>query len=378
VLNISQTWHQVRPGEVRNDCGGCHAHAQRGLEFEKTAAAKWDYQIHDLTRQTPVLSKNALGETITKYLDKRLMSVEFHRDIKPILKRSCVQCHTAANMQGNLNLDDDFVVGGFDNTYNRLADDRDAKFGYKPVINSKTWRGTNASRYVRSFQSRRSLLIWKIFGARLDGWTNADHPTESTLGDASTLPTGSDPNLADIDYTGTIMPPPNSTVPPLSADEKMLFARWIDLGAPVDASDPALKKYGWISDEQKPTLNVSMPHGGNHQKIVKQIRFGAFDNTSGLDRTSISVKADFAINGKPAGTELAADFIETADHVWTLKLAKPIAFAGASKIIVTVKDLAGNQTTAGRTFSVGIPIESPPLGKSRQARDLDALMPATE
>ncbi len=27
VLNTAQTWHQVRPGETRNDCGGCHAHA---------------------------------------------------------------------------------------------------------------------------------------------------------------------------------------------------------------------------------------------------------------------------------------------------------------------------------------------------------------
>ncbi len=28
VLNMAQTWHQVRPGEMRADCGGCHAHSQ--------------------------------------------------------------------------------------------------------------------------------------------------------------------------------------------------------------------------------------------------------------------------------------------------------------------------------------------------------------
>jgi hypothetical protein len=27
VLNMAQTWHQLRPGEIRNDCGGCHAHS---------------------------------------------------------------------------------------------------------------------------------------------------------------------------------------------------------------------------------------------------------------------------------------------------------------------------------------------------------------
>ena len=35
VLNMAQTWHQVRPGEVRNDCGGCHAHSQKPTDFEQ-------------------------------------------------------------------------------------------------------------------------------------------------------------------------------------------------------------------------------------------------------------------------------------------------------------------------------------------------------
>ncbi len=44
VLNMAQTWHQLRPGEVRHDCGGCHAHSQKPTEFDLTAAAKPDYQ----------------------------------------------------------------------------------------------------------------------------------------------------------------------------------------------------------------------------------------------------------------------------------------------------------------------------------------------
>ena len=50
MLNMAQTWHQVRPGEARNDCGGCHAHSQKPTPFEQTAAAQPDYQIFDLTR----------------------------------------------------------------------------------------------------------------------------------------------------------------------------------------------------------------------------------------------------------------------------------------------------------------------------------------
>src|SRR5258708_30557600 len=56
VLNMAQTWHQVRPGEIRNDCGGCHAHSQKPTLFEKTAAAKPDYPIFDLTKNTPLLT----------------------------------------------------------------------------------------------------------------------------------------------------------------------------------------------------------------------------------------------------------------------------------------------------------------------------------
>jgi hypothetical protein len=53
LLNASQTWHQLRPGEVRTDCGGCHAHAQVGTEFARTAAAQPAYQVHDLTQTVP-------------------------------------------------------------------------------------------------------------------------------------------------------------------------------------------------------------------------------------------------------------------------------------------------------------------------------------
>ena len=31
---MAQTWHQLRPGEVRNDCGGCHAHSQKPTLFK--------------------------------------------------------------------------------------------------------------------------------------------------------------------------------------------------------------------------------------------------------------------------------------------------------------------------------------------------------
>src|SRR5207302_4680199 len=59
VLTMAQTWHQVRPGEVRNNCGGCHAHSQQPTLFEKTAAARPDYPLWDLTANPPLFTTKA-------------------------------------------------------------------------------------------------------------------------------------------------------------------------------------------------------------------------------------------------------------------------------------------------------------------------------
>src|SRR5262249_18713081 len=39
-LTMAQTWHQLRPGEIRYDCGGCHAHSQKPTQFADTYAAR--------------------------------------------------------------------------------------------------------------------------------------------------------------------------------------------------------------------------------------------------------------------------------------------------------------------------------------------------
>ncbi len=94
VLNMAQTWHQVRPGEIRNDCGGCHAHSQQPTRFEATAAARTDYQIFDLTTRTPLITTKANDESKRKWDAKNqtglryepsVKNVEYHRDIKPLL-----------------------------------------------------------------------------------------------------------------------------------------------------------------------------------------------------------------------------------------------------------------------------------------------------
>lgn len=382
VLNMAQTWHQLRPGEIRHDCGGCHAHSQQPTEFALTAAAKPDYRIFDLTKQTPLLTTRESDESRKKWdereqsglrFDKTVKNVEYHRDIKPILDRSCAACHTEkrGSAAGNLVLDDESLIDGVPGTYYRLALDHGnggARFGHKPVLGIGTWRQTNASRYIRMFQSRRSLLVWKILGRRTDGWTNDDFPTETTPGDPTTLqqrgkPVANTPenrNLADLDFAGSPMPPPDAVarhqVAPLTAEDRLTIVRWIDLGCPIDLdfdrSRPRRHGLGWMGDDNRPTLTLTYPRAGENE-ILPRILIGMHDYYSGLDSSSLVVGADFAVNGVPPGRNLAGNFKEVNQGVWELKLDSPIHEMQRGTILVSVKDRQGNATVIERRFSVG-------------------------
>lgn len=346
VLNMAQTWHQVRPGEMRVDCGGCHAHSQAPLAFESTAAGQPGFEPVDTVASTPLLTLVG-DEPALRIEPASHVDVEFLRDIRPILQARCVSCHQGPSPPGNLDLGNLAPVQGLPGDYFRLAADDGAQFGHPPVIPNRRWRQSNASRYLRPFQSRRSLLVWKLFGRRLDGWSNADHPTESIPGNAATLPPGAQPNEADIDYTGSVMPPPPAL--PLGADERLAFVRWIDLGAPIDTGNPA---FGWHLDDLKPTLEVSAPRAGVLRDVVDVIRVGFADANSGIAPGSLSIRADVVVAGRAAGTELADLALPAGDGIVEIALAPPLHSLPQAHLTVTVRDVQGNITRVGRRFSV--------------------------
>lgn len=357
VLHAAQTWHQVRPGEARTNCGGCHAHSQMPLSFETTAAGQPGFQVWDLARETPLLTRNPDGTPGLAVSHLPVVNVEFYRDIRPLLQRSCVSCHTGgAAAPGALDLSVTTVTNGLPGDYCRLAADGQAQWGYPPVIANGTWRQTNASRYVRAFQSRRSLLVWKLFGERLDGWSNADHPTESTPGDPSTLPPGADPNEADLDFSGSIMPPPGSGAPPLSDAERLTIVRWIDLGCPIDTGQGSAAEFGWHLDDQRPTVALSLPRPGINPEPLDRLRFGLADAYTGLDLGSLSVTSDTALAGRPAGSQLADLAASVADGIWEIELGAPIPPLPRIHLEVSVRDLQGNVTRARRRFSTLVPL----------------------
>ncbi len=402
VLNFAQTWHQLRPGEMRVNCGGCHAHSQQPTPFEKTRAAQPDYAVWDLVNTTPLVvargrdeSKkqwDASNETGLRFASAfpplakgglggvAPVNVEYFRDIQPILKRSCVHCHTAKDGKepaGKLNLDaDDELVqienqGKFPGTYARLAHDERAKFGHKPV-GWDSWGYPNASRYIRMFQSRRSLLVWKIFGERLDGFSNDDHPSEEKPGAQKLVWKGKEVDVQkfrarqDLDYLPPQMPPPEAVkagkVAPLSDEDKRTIVRWIDLGCPIDLDSPRpsgergrgegqAAGYGWFLDENRPTLNVTLPAPGANAELGR-ILIGMHDYGTGIDMKSFTVTADFAVDGVPAGQNLADRFKATAQGVWEYRLERPLSELGRGKLTVSVADGQGNIARLERAFTV--------------------------
>jgi hypothetical protein len=394
MLTMAQTWHQVRPGEIRHDCGGCHAHSQKPTEFRLTAAAKKDYDVLDLAYKTPLLTSKAQdesgqqwdtkNETGLRFEDKAVVNVEFYRDVLPIFRRSCSDCHSKSNPKpaANLVLDDVEMVkasggggmfratpgGKVPATFAMLAMGNFERYGHKHVQGG--WQLPQVSRYVRVYQAKRSLLAWKLLGRRTDGWSNDDFPTATVPGDPNTLRLGGELvdakerrnlMLADVDFIGSRMPPPSAVmagkVKPLTEEDRRTIFRWIDLGCPIDIefASASPKKNGpgsgWLDDETRPAIALTHPHRGRNRRL-DLIRIGLHDAYTGVDKTSFTVTADFAIDGVASGENLVSRFLVKSGGVYELKLKKHIVDLPDGTLTVSVKDKAGNITRVKRSFKV--------------------------
>jgi hypothetical protein len=165
-------------------------------------------------------------------------------------------------------------------------------------------------------------------------------------------------NRADLDFTGSVMPPPEAVkagkVKPLTDEDRLTLVRWIDLGCPIDLEydpeKPEATGFGWMLDDQRPTLTMAVPRAGANPPLDR-ILIGAHDY-GGLDRSSLDVTADFAVNDIPAGQPLAGKFERAGAGIWQLRLATPLTVE-RGKLTVSIKDRQGNVTRIERTFSAG-------------------------
>lgn len=199
VLTTSQTWHQVRPGEVKTDCAGCHFHSAPGQPFSKTFAATPEYKIPDLTTNEP-------------------WTVEWYRDIAPIVDAKCKMCHSGA----------------------------DAPEGFTFAVTSQN------NNELRNFTER----------SRADPYRALKSQMYNKARDGA-------------------MPPPDSGIEPLTEEEVLKIGQWIDLGMQVNKQEPVFSppntmssfRNGVFEDDSLPTLHVSE---------AGTLKVGAFDYFSGL------------------------------------------------------------------------------------------------
>src|SRR5262249_55922301 len=109
---------------------------------------------------------------------------------------------------------------------------------------------------------------------------------------------------------------------------------------------------GWMQDDNRPTLALTYPRPGVNQPLTRLL-VGMHDYDSGLDMDSFRVTADFAVDGIPAGENLASKFKPAGPSIWEWKLSAAISELREGLFTVSVKDRQGNQTEIKRKFSVG-------------------------
>ena len=118
-------------------------------------------------------------------------------------------------------------VGGSHNDHNS-RDGRPAS--YTALLRA---RDRNSEPYVWPFRARNSLLTWKLFGRRVDGF-----PEKEPEGDKSYAAYKARGGVPWTGFTGSVMPPPEAVkagkVAPLTDEDRRTIFRWIDLGCPLD------------------------------------------------------------------------------------------------------------------------------------------------
>jgi hypothetical protein len=118
-----------------------------------------------------------------------------------------------------------------------------------------------------------------------------------------------------------------------------------------DAAHPQARGYGWMLDDTRPTLTLTSPRAGVNPPLAR-ILVGMHDSYSGLDMNSFRVVADFPLDGRAPGQNLAAKFKAKSLGVWEWKLARPLTDLPKGKLTVSVNDRQGNLARIERTIAV--------------------------
>jgi hypothetical protein len=351
TLFSEMTWRSSVAGEVRTDCGGCHAHSIAPVEFSGTAAGRRvpikangisssDPMIAnglwDLTQKTPLLATAADGSTLVRTVPAGLVGAEYYRDVMPILTARCVSCHSTAGNKSGTDLAFDGTTRA-DDAYFRLVKDNAAKYGGAPPGGNYTY--PQLSRYVRANQARQSLIVWKLFGQRLDGRLNTDRTD-------------------DLDFT------PHSGSHGATAEECRTIARWIDLGCPINFTSAGHVGFRYTDDNTLPMINIGTPARGMNLSFDNVLRIGVSDGESPVNWSSLSVSLDTSLADgvNPVPVSLSSLNRPVGSSVAYITLPSALQLDREMLLVVTVADTKGNSNRAVQRFWISSDPNTTPEG----------------
>jgi hypothetical protein len=309
TLNSDQTWQSLRPGEVKT-CGGCHVHSKPGIEFNTVAASAPGFKLNATlgSGNVPLLAGGSGSSVTIKTQPGYGLAYQYERDVWPILANRCASCHSGTSPAGGLALDQ--AGTGQASTYERLVLDRSQ--AYVPAAQqfpASLWP-PQATKYIRSLQSRGSLLYWKAANQRTDGRTDGQYTTASPAG------------WNDVDFGAEH---PTSITP----DELGVLSRWIDTGC---AAGSAL-----LQDTTPPVLHVA---GRVSKSSIASLYVGTADAGEGVDVHSLTVC--LVAHDGSCGPNLAP--AANPSGVVSIPLSPPLSDPN-QEVRAQIADLAGNTTT---------------------------------
>lgn len=372
ALDIETSSRTVARGEQQL-CGGCHVHTREAMDPFESVAKRDTSLFGDFTgRSAPlfsgtdgsgnpqVRSATAVYASLPGVAARRSFAVDWQDGISDLIQTRCASCHgegKPAQQATGLRLDGD------DRTYDLLIENQYVREdGVSVNANTKPGDGLldvisnmlgtdritprysccTASRWVALNSARSSMLVWALYGKRMDGRDPA----------TGLPPVGSGVPVDNIGREHPEVWPKVAEhaayVAAMTEDEKRLLARWIDLGAP---------KVNVHDDLMRPVLTLTPVSAGG---AVGQVLVGVWDD-SALDYSRFVVKHNGSVimtgadvSGQPSviTVNLGVSLTDTnaGSHtyefeIWdkpdrSLSLVSPgVAAANRTRISVSGRDL---------------------------------------
>lgn len=247
-----RSWHSLKPGEERTNCGGCHNHKPgEGQPFEGSYGDT--HAPVDLVNQTPYIDYDPSCNPVMKVADvPALENPEFKSDIYPGLNQHCGNCH-------NLNTATDPTK-------------TQAQLAFKYQDPTGAYFELSKKEYLNRDGALQSQAFWAARGERTDGRDNNFYKT--TAGYAADYANGKWGFQFWQGHQGLC----NGTDQE-AASWVYKLGLWIDNLYPLDTSTP----YGVHFDRYHPTVDAALASDCS----LSALHVGYWDDTGDISKLTI-------------------------------------------------------------------------------------------